>query len=259
MRDCKICNPLFRVTVLLWKLLLFIRRVGVGQQSCNNLFGMEMDISNMAHVQLRVEKVNVGYLKEHFDDIISSLYPERRERVLGFRREEPKYVSMVAGLMLQELVQSKLGINPCKLVLERNANGKPYVAGHPDFYFNISHAGEYVVLAYSEEPVGVDIERIREQNERVAKRCFTESENQFIFNRETGDISEEKSNDINSRFYQLWTMKEAYLKLTGQGISVPLNSFEIDPEKQMVIGTDYRFESKRIEDYWLSVCTKIGE
>lgn len=215
----------------------------------------------MAQVEIQLQKVNTSYLKEHFDEIVSSLYPERRERVLKLRREEPKYISMTAGMMLQELVQSKLGINPCNLVVEKNENGKPYVAGYPDFYFNLSHAGEYVVLAYCDEPVGVDIERIQEQNERVARRCFTERENQYIVCGQTRDYAREEyeeSDNSDSRFYQLWTMKEAYLKLTGQGISVPLNSFEIDPEKQIVVGTNYRFESRRIEDYWLSVCTKTG-
>ena len=62
---------------------------------------------------------------------------------------------------MQTLVEEKLGISPQALVLEKNENGKPTVQGHPAFYFNLSHAGDYVVLAHGDVPLGVDIEQIR--------------------------------------------------------------------------------------------------
>ncbi|MGN0390300.1 MAG: 4'-phosphopantetheinyl transferase family protein [Wujia sp.] len=205
----------------------------------------------MARYEIIIKKVDTQYIKEHYAELLAMLYPERRERVKAFRREEPAYISMTAGLLLQELVQSRLGISPSELVLEKNECGKPSVKGHPDFYFNLSHAGDYVVLGHGDAPLGIDIERIREKNEKVAKRCFTEQEYAYVLD---GDEDAQRS-----RFYRLWTMKEAYLKLTGQGISVPLNSFEIDPVRQIVIGTEYRFVTRQMDDYWITLCAQDAD
>ena len=101
----------------------------------------------MAKIHVIVQKVNCVLIEQHFDELVERLYPERKSRVLAFRRKEPAYTSIVAGLMLQTLIEQKLGIAPCALVLEKNENGKPMVQGHPEFYFNLSHAGDYVVLA----------------------------------------------------------------------------------------------------------------
>lgn len=227
----------------------------------------------MTKIHVSVVKVNREYIEQHFDELVERLYPERKSRVLAFRRREPAYTSIVAGLLLQELVEKQLGIRPDELVLEKNENGKPTVQGHPEFYFNLSHAGDYVVLAHGDMPLGVDIEQIRTQNLHVAKRCYTEAEYTYVAGADSeenqvSDIPGEKqevkigtdmmmlepSMDVNDRFFYLWTMKESYLKLTGDGISVPLNSFEIDPLQQVVKGTPYRYFMRRMDDYWLAVC-----
>lgn len=226
----------------------------------------------MTKIHVSVVKVNREYIEQHFDELVERLYPERKSRVLAFRRREPAYTSIVAGLMLQTLVEEKLGIAPQALVLEKNENGKPTVQGHPEFYFNLSHAGNYVVLAYGDVPLGVDIEQIREKdNLRVARRCFTEREYAYVSGQKEvvsqepadshGGLEEKlrfKPDDslCAERFFYLWTMKESYLKLTGDGISVPLNSFEIDPVQKTVIGTPYRYFMLRMDDYWISVCAE---
>lgn len=226
----------------------------------------------MTKIHVSVVKVNREYIEQHFDELVERLYPERKSRVLAFRRRESAYTSIVAGLMLQTLVEEKLGIAPQVLVLEKNENGKPTVQGHPEFYYNLSHAGDYVVLAYGDVPLGVDIEQIREKdNLRVARRCFTEWEYAYVSGQKEvvsqkpedshGGLAEKlrfKPDDSLSaeRFFYLWTMKESYLKLTGDGISVPLNSFEIDPVQKIVIGTSYRYFMLRMDDYWISVCAE---
>ena len=199
----------------------------------------------MTKIHVSVVQVNQEYIEQHFDELVERLYPERKSRVLAFKRREPAYTSVVAGLLLQMVVKQELGIEPESLVLFKNQNGKPSVSGYPEFFFNLSHSGDYVVLAYGSEPVGIDIEQIREKNRQVAKRCFTQKEYEYA----CLDAS---------HFFEIWTMKESYLKLTGQGISVPLDSFEVNPARKCVTGQQYQYYMKCMKAYWIAVCALPG-
>lgn len=96
------------------------------------------------------------------------------------------------------------------------ANGKP-VYRNSDIHFNLSHAGNYVVCAVSDKAVGVDIERQRKNVIRVAKRFFTQAECDWI------------GND-SLKFSRIWTLKEAYAKLTGEGIAGTVSKAEFRHE-----------------------------
>ena len=197
----------------------------------------------MKEIKVIIRKVNRDYINSNYDLLFASLYTERKEAVRKLKRDEPKLVSITAGRLLQDVVSRELGITAEELTLSKGPNGKPYLESAPEFKFNISHSGEYVALAYGAVEVGVDIEQIKKENTRVAKRCFTEKENKYI----AGD---------DKRFTLLWTMKESYLKLTGRGISVPLNSFEVDVENKVLQGETYNYNTFELDDYVLSVCAE---
>lgn len=89
--------------------------------------------------------------------------------------------------------------------IEKSVNDKPYFKDYPDIRFSISHSGNLVVLAMSETEVGIDIEEIKPRNfEAVVNRHFSEDEK-----KEAADLE---------GFLRVWTRKEAYLKLTGEGL-----------------------------------------
>jgi 4'-phosphopantetheinyl transferase len=209
----------------------------------------------MTDIKLEIRRVDVEKYKDKEEQYIDRLYPDRQEKVRKLVHAKSRYVSMEAGFLLQETARAELGIKPEDIRIIRGENGKPTLAGHPDFYFNISHSGEYVVMAYGSVPVGVDVEQLRDKENRVAKRCFTKEE--FSYISQTGDKCGE-------RFFEIWTMKESYLKLTGQGISVPLNSFLVDPvelsayekdEKDSWKKLPVKFEFADLNGYVLCVCT----
>jgi len=88
--------------------------------------------------------------------------------------------------------------------------GKPYFKNLP-WYFSMSHSGEYVFCAVSDEEIGADIQMCKPlKNHHLGKRYFTEREQQLL---------EWKTEEERQKlFYRLWTKKEAYGKLTGDGI-----------------------------------------
>lgn len=124
-----------------------------------------------------------------------------------------------AGLLWQELSLSEIfaGVAaPIEPVYGYSEKGKPYLQGNP-FYFNLSHSGLYVAGCFSEKEAGIDIQyRKKTGYERVAERFFTAEEKAFL--RELP-----KEPDRREGFYCLWTRKEAYGKLTGEGIGPMLS------------------------------------
>jgi len=96
-------------------------------------------------------------------------------------------------------------------------------------HFNVSHSGNYTVVAISNRPIGVDIEIIRDFSAILAKKLFNEDELKYI----SGTGPSRKKSLMQQSFYQIWTAKEAYLKYLGTGISGGVNSlsFTFDGKK----------------------------
>lgn len=128
--------------------------------------------------------------------------------------------------------------------------GKPLLNG---VYFNLSHSGGMVALAVSAAPVGCDIERLRSAPVGVERR-FTAAERKYL----CGFTGVERDR----AFFGLWTAKESYLKMTGEGLSA-LSYAEVDP----IGGAVFRGGEKQCctlhrcdaSDYVLTVCAQESE
>ncbi len=98
--------------------------------------------------------------------------------------------------------------------------GKPYFREIP-LYFSLSHSGAYVLLALSKDEIGADLQKKDKNAVRTARRFFSEAERAMLAR------CEEEERD--ACFFSLWTQKEAYAKLTGEGLSASL-SFDLSQE-----------------------------
>ncbi len=132
------------------------------------------------------------------------LSAQRQEQVLNYKYELGRKQCAAVYLLLCEGLRKEYGITEPP-VFEYGEHGKPYIVGHPEIHFNMSHCREAVLCALSDRPIGVDVESIREYRESLARYTMNDDELKRIG---TSPVE----------FIRLWTMKEAVLKLSGDGI-----------------------------------------
>ena len=152
------------------------------------------------------------YLNDCLDDFdfeaaLPLLSDQRREQALKFKHEQGRKTCAAAYLLLCEGLRKEYGILE-KPVFGYGEHGKPFILGHPDIHFNLSHCREAALCVISDHPVGVDIESIREYKESLAHYTMNDSELTQI----------KQSDNPALEFIRFWTMKEAVLKLSGEGI-----------------------------------------
>lgn len=133
-------------------------------------------------------------------------------------------------------------------------NGKPEI---DDIFFNISHSKDMVICAISgKSSVGCDIEFISQVKDGIIQRFFTQNERQYLNLFENGIKQKE--------FFRLWTIKESYIKMTGYGMNMPLNSFDVVIDEFVKIYRNQKLCLCNIKEYdvpgyCLSVCANESE
>ncbi len=128
--------------------------------------------------------------------------------------------------ILRALLGAYGGVPAEKVCLKRSAHGKPYwqpPAGIPEVFFNVSHSGEWTLLAFCAfSSLGIDLQQIKPlaRQEAIASRLFHPSEKQAY---ET--LPKDGRTEV---FYHLWTIKEACLKCIGTGLSAGADTFYVN-------------------------------
>ena len=192
--------------------------------------------------------MDIGKLTDPMNDpqVLENLGEQRKEKILKCKRELSRKQSFGAGLLLKQCFD-KYSIDMDSI--RYNEKGKPEVDG---FFFNLSHSEDYVVLAVSDKPVGCDIEKIKSAREGIARRYFSDKENLYLESFQGDSRIQE--------FYRIWTIKESYVKMTGEGISFTKSFPEVRFEEKIYIYRDGKRLSCSIEEYEIdgykcSVCS----
>jgi 4'-phosphopantetheinyl transferase len=153
------------------------------------------------------------------------LSPEEAARRDRFRVEPHRHQFLVARALLRKTLSLyRPDIEPAAWRFETNEYGRPRVAGLAagELDFNLSHTEGRIVLAVCRSlSPGVDIERLDRPD------CFTDIAAQFFAEAEARDLSALPAENQRRRFFYLWTLKEAYIKARGMGLSLPLKDFSI--------------------------------
>lgn len=155
----------------------------------------------------------------------SCLSESEIQRAQRFRFAEHQRQFIAAHGCLREILSRYLRVTPDHLEFQFSEFGKPSLTGElaaSGVTFNLSHSNEIGLVAISlGRAIGIDVEYIREDlaDEQVARRFFSDHE-----------VTEFLALPLEQRkiaFFTCWTRKEAYIKARGEGLSMPLNQFDV--------------------------------
>jgi 4'-phosphopantetheinyl transferase len=177
-------------------------------------------------VQLwRIDLEAVGADESLWQRTLSSDELDRASR-FHFPRDRQRFAS--SRSLLRILLAGYLVTDPARVNFSYSKNGKPSLGpAHEgsNVKFNISHSGGITLLAFTRgREIGVDVEQVRSDFDvqAIARRFFSPREQNQL-----ADLPVEKSVDA---FFRCWTRKEAYIKAIGDGLSLPLNQFDVSVE-----------------------------
>lgn len=159
----------------------------------------------MIYINDEIENIS----EKELDEALNMLPEWRKRQTLRLKHHKGRVESVFSYLLLCEALRERGIMEAPTFVYGKEKNeGKPSLLEHPELFFNLSHCKHGVACAVSEHPVGVDIEVLGRYKERLALYTMNE--------KELAEIA--AAEDKDTAFTRLWTMKEATMKLTGEGI-----------------------------------------
>lgn len=147
----------------------------------------------------------------------TGVIPQSRLDLLSRRPPREQLLGLGAELLFQRAVRRHQRGCPLPAAREEGENGKPFLPGAEGFHFNLSHSGHWAVCAVADVPVGADVQEVRTVSPGLSRK-FTAAEQ--------AELLRLPDSERPHRFFELWVLKEAYAKCTGQGLLCPFHSFE---------------------------------
>jgi len=208
----------------------------------------------MNKISVYLSKIDPHLSQRTYNDLLQVISKKNRERCHAFKRRHNALSTLYGELILRHALTQQFAFKNDEIMILKNGSGKPYIKDST-VHYNISHSGDFVVCAFSEQEVGIDIEQVKEIDLRIARRYFCESECNDLFSK---DINEQQD-----YFFTLWALKESYMKWSGLGMSIALDSFcfKISNNEASVtdinLGISPFFKQIPLDGYKIAVCSMI--
>ena len=194
---------------------------------------------------IHVWRVELDRSRAHLESLAASLSPEERSYASRFQFEGDRSRYIAARGALRHILGGYVKAAPETIVFRYGARGKPELGepSAPWLGFNVSHSQDIALCAVaSSRRVGIDVEYLRPVADAldIAERFFSRGEAAAL-----RAVPHERQR---SAFFACWTRKEAYVKALGEGLAVPLQSFEVslgDPEPTELRSIDGSVEAAR--------------
>jgi 4'-phosphopantetheinyl transferase len=157
---------------------------------------------------------------------LSLLSPQERERHARFAFEHLKAEFLLTRALCRIMLSHYAAVDPAAWSFGQNAYGRPHLLGPQQglgLSFNLSNTRSLVAMAVVRgmDEIGVDVEELQRRPApiNIADRYFSPHERAGLMGLRGAAQSQ--------RFFDLWTLKEAYIKARGQGLSIPLDAFSM--------------------------------
>jgi 4'-phosphopantetheinyl transferase len=169
-----------------------------------------LDQESNAGTGPRLFKIELGKYCDSIPVISNYLDADEMLRANKYRFLKDKNRFIICRGFLKILLAESTDFNPKDIRIGVGPNKKPFLPSHPSIFFNVSHSGEYALIAIGGKHVGVDVEKVDRAFDfsEISPRIFNSAELEKL----------DYDSDTKKQFFKFWTRKEAILKATGKGI-----------------------------------------
>jgi 4'-phosphopantetheinyl transferase len=159
----------------------------------------------------------------------------QREQRFHFERDRNRF--SITRALVRTVLSKYEAVDARDWAFTANAYGCPAIdvstVGAMDLCFNVSHTAGLIVLGVTRgRSVGVDVENLCDRINPIdtAKHVFSA--------RELATLAGLPTEQQLDRFFECWTFKESYIKARGMGVSIPLDKFSIQLERDGLVDVE---------------------
>lgn len=201
-------------------------------------------------IPLADAQIHVWHISLHAPARATTLSSAELERAARFHFEWDRTRFIVAHTALREILSGYTNIAPPDLTFQTGIYGKPSLSLSSAIQFNLSHSHDRALLAVARGmEIGVDIELSRQDVD------IPDLSQKFFSQREIAALMNIEPRAQHSRFFELWTRKEAFLKAIGMGVSFPLPQCDVCDER---VRFDAAVSERDLESYVQTIPVAAG-
>ena len=201
-----------------------------------------------------LDEVNHPSLLSDYDALLSA---EERVRLHRFHFEKDQRVHLITRALVRTVLSRYVEVNPAEWVFRRNAYGRPEIEHESErirsIRFNVSHTAGLVMLGVvAGREIGVDSESVNNRQVTV------DLADQFLTEPEKEALRAMEPDEQLTRLFQYWTLKEAYVKAKGLGLSFPLKKvgFSFESDK---LNVSYDIQAKSKRESWEHLLMQVSD
>lgn len=192
------------------------------------------------HIKIITIPSTLNY--SHLLSYLPLISKARQEKISNYQHEPSKITSLLSELLIRYTICHQLHLKNTDITFFTNSYRKLFLQNVSNFQFSLSHSQNGIAFAFHHlsMPIGIDIEEISAPHFDIAKRFFTQSENDYIHSHQ----------NPTEAFYEIWTQKEAYVKMKGTGfINISPSDFDVTtPKKKSLLFT------QKVGTFMVSLC-----